>query len=431
MLKSIEKHWQKVCPPDYDPIIHFDAADYFVSLTVALLAGGFSLFLSSLLDHRLYQPAGFDVWFQADPPRVYAALMDALSTWHYRTSVHPLFSILGTPAMTGLRYFGVPPIMSGRLLIALSGSVCGGALYLALRGLGIPKVASCIFACMLFSSATYMNWFCLIETYSASAASVCLMLLALTSARRHRYWLWLLASAVTLAVTVTDWAMGISAVLFRLGPVRALLISSGALLLVIALSLYQKTLYPNTQYFFNPILLRHEGAYTPLNGSRERQAWKPTENLRSMLLSSAVSPSPELVRGDAAGGVIGERILTNQHSPVATYTWSDWIAAGAWMILMIGGLEGGSRAAARRPIFLAIILFLVSQISIYLVYGPITFLYSCLFFPAMVLLAGFGWFSRMREMTICAAVLFVLFGAHGNFTHFKEAVVLANTALKP
>ena len=139
MLQALSNRWQRLSPIDYRPAVRFDGRDYMASLVIALLAGGLSLFLSTFLDSRLYGEAGFNVWFQADPPRVIGAMKDGLSQYHYRTSVHPLFSIFGTPIVTSLGSIGVSPIMGGRLLVALSGLVSAGSLFLALRGLGIPR----------------------------------------------------------------------------------------------------------------------------------------------------------------------------------------------------------------------------------------------------------------------------------------------------
>jgi hypothetical protein len=430
MFRSIKQHLQRLSSVHYCPSVRFDVGDYGASLAIGLLAGALSLFLSAFLDLRLYDEGGFDVWFQADTPRVFGAMADGLGKYHFRTSVHPLFSVLSTPFVSSLRLLGVSPFFAARLLVALSGFVSAGALFLSFRGLGIPKWGSGLFVCVLLASATYLNWFCIIETYAMSAASICLMLLVLISARTSRSSVWTLASAATLAVTITDWVLGIAATFVRLEPRRVLRVTIGALVLVVAISIWQKSLYPSAVYFFNPFRLAHEGTYTPLRSAKNFHQWRPWENLRSVLLSSAVAPSPQLVSGELAGGWVGEKIITNQQSSVGTYSPADWLAAIAWTALILCGIDGAYRSVSHRSIVLAVTIYLCSQVFMCLVYGAITFLYSCLFFPSLVLLAGFGWFSRARSASVSSAVIFVICGAYGNFMHFKEAVALVHMAFE-
>jgi hypothetical protein len=47
-----------------------------------------------LIDPVIYEPFTFDSWFEADVPRVFANMTDRHSN-HYRTKVHPLFSLTG------------------------------------------------------------------------------------------------------------------------------------------------------------------------------------------------------------------------------------------------------------------------------------------------------------------------------------------------
>jgi hypothetical protein len=424
--------WHSLMPVRYEPAVRLGRNDFMLAAILAALAAALSMYLSSRLDARIYdETAGFDVWFQADPPRVINAMADSSSKFHYRTSVHPLSSLLTTPVVGVLRSFGVPVVMAGRALIAASGFFAAGFLLLALRGLGLPRAASALLVTVFLVSATYLNWFCLIETYAIGATSICLMLMVLTNVSSNRYWVWWVASAATLSVTVTDWALGITATFFRLGLRRTVVVTAAAFLAVCALSIYQKkALYPHSEYFFKIHAVLDERLYTTVHSSDDLRKWSPVENVRSILLTSAVAPPAQVVRGDQAGGRADQSILTNQHSPISSYSLADWIASVSWMILIILGIIGGWRDTDRRPVFFALLTFLLSQIGVYLFYGTITFLYAALFFPALVLLAGFGWFSRMRVVTVYAAAVFVVFGAIGNFAHFEEALRLANAVLR-
>ena len=94
------------------------------------------------LDPAVYELRGFDIWFQADQPRVVSAMTDPDSTWHDRTSVHPLFSLLSSPLMRALTSSGVDPLQAGRGMMAACGFLTAAFLLLALRGLGLPRAAA-------------------------------------------------------------------------------------------------------------------------------------------------------------------------------------------------------------------------------------------------------------------------------------------------
>lgn len=414
----------------YEPAARLDRSDFALALVAGALAAALSLYLSSRFDPALYGSGGFNVWFQADPPRVLRAMLDGASRYHYRTSVHPLFSLLTTPVMTLLVGLGVNPVSAGRALIAVNGFLAAGLLSLALRGLGLPKAVVALWVAAFLASATYLHWFSLIETYAVGAASIALMLYVLTCVRGDRWWAWWLASAATLAVTVTNWMLGLSAAFFGLGPRRMLSVTVAAAVTVICLSVGQRMLYPQAAYFFVPAAVFNEHQYAQVHRTTGLEGWMPLANIRSMLLTGAVAPKPEVVPGDQAGGHDDELIVSNQHSPVSSYGPAGWIAGAAWIALVATGIAGGWRDRQRRPVFLAVLTYLIGELALNLVYGPITFLYATNSFPALVLLAAFGWFSPFRAVSVGAAAVFVVFGAMSNLASFEEAVQLTNTVVR-
>src|SRR5262245_552927 len=215
--KTIKNVASTVVPIRYEPKVHFLAADLLLALVFGAFAVVISLWGLSWFGSKFYdQNYGFEIWFQSDPPRVFMAMIDPASGWHYRTSVHPLFSLLTTPLMGALTTLGITPLAAGRGIIAVCGFFSTGLLLLALRGLGLPRAIAALFTAVFLASATFLHWFSLIETYAAAALSISLMLLVLTSVRAQRQWIWLVASIGTLAVTVTNWSLAIASALFRL-----------------------------------------------------------------------------------------------------------------------------------------------------------------------------------------------------------------------
>lgn len=429
-MGNTDSEQHRLMSVEYTPAGSIGRLDLALAATLGIAAALLSLLLSARIDPKIYGPGGFNVWFQADPPRVLGAMTDPASHFHYRTSVHPLGSLLTTPAMRLLRAIGLAPVTAGRLIIASSGFATASLLTLSLLGLGLSRVAALMFTLVFLASATYVHWFALIEMYALAAASIGLMLMILTSMKRTPWWVWWLGSVATLSVTVTNWMLGLSATFFRLDWRRMLATTAAALVAVVALSVIQRRFYPQANYFFMPRLVLSEHQYMQVHRTSGVSNWAPWQNVRSEWITSAVAPRPELVPGDEVGGHADERIISNQRSPLASYTVAGWVAIAAWVVLLFAGVQGGYADVPRRPVFFAVCAFVIGQSALHLVYGPLTFLYAADFFPAMVLLSAFSWFSRFRVIGLGAALTFIVFGAAENFARFSDAVQLANVALR-
>jgi len=428
MFKSFFNFVERFVPIPYEPRTSFSGADALLALLMGFLAIAISIYGSNFFDPAIYEMRGFNIWFQADPPRVISAMNDPASTWHYRTSVHPLFSLLSTPLTGLLTANGFDVLQVGRGIMAACGFLAAGSLLLALRGLGLPRAAATLFTGVFLASATYIHWFSLTETYAPAAVSTAIVLLVLTSVGADRWFVWLVASVGALAVTVTNWAVALTSTVCRLGLKKAISLNIAALLVVVALATAQKALYPNTKLFFLPGELIDELRYTQIYSEVKRTgSWTPFSNIWSVAVTSAVTPAPQEVNQVDNSGKPVARIVSNQSSPLGSHGVIGWIALGSWLLVLAAGTLGGLANVERRAVFSAISLFLLSQSALHAVYGEITFLYAANFFPALVLFAAFSWFSRLRSPAVIAAIAFVVCGGVSNFMQFKAAVQIANT----
>jgi hypothetical protein len=68
--------------------IHF--WDGVMALIGATVAAAIAIWGAGQLGDVLYTEGSFNLWFQADNPRVIANLLDA-SSYQYRATVHPIF----------------------------------------------------------------------------------------------------------------------------------------------------------------------------------------------------------------------------------------------------------------------------------------------------------------------------------------------------
>jgi hypothetical protein len=71
-------------------------SDRFIGLIFVAIAMGISVWGFRTLGPALDSAASFNIWVQADAPRVISNLTDVASN-HYRTSIHPASSIILTP----------------------------------------------------------------------------------------------------------------------------------------------------------------------------------------------------------------------------------------------------------------------------------------------------------------------------------------------
>ena len=97
-----------------------------------------------------------------------------------------------------------------------------------------------------------------------------------------------------------------------------------------------------------------------------------------------------------------------------------------WLFMLVMGLWGAWRDTARRAVSMAVIAYVAFQLALHSVYGEITFLYAGNFFPALVMLAAFGWYTPARHWVLSATVGFIIFAGINNHAQFVTAVRLAN-----
>lgn len=419
MFKAVSRFIAWCALVRYQPQVRFARVDALVALLFGMLAAAISYHGSGQLNPAIYERRNYDIWFDANPSRVIGAMIEPSSGAHLRTSVHPLFSLLTTPAMGALTALGVEPLQAGRGMIATCGFLATAFLLLALRGLGLPRAVAALFTGVFLASATFVHWFSIIETYAFAAVSTSFMLLVLTSVRDARWLLWLVASIATLSVTVTNWTLALTSMLFRIDHKRAISLSVATYMVVVALAVAQKFLYPHANLFFLPSSVIAERKFVLIHPKLlEIRSWTPISNIWSVTVTSAVTAAPEV--GEKLGRP-AVRLVSNQHSPLASHTLSGWIALGSWLVLLVAGALGGWANSERRAVFAAVSLFLLGQCVLHAIYGELTFLYAANFFAALVLFTAFGWFSPLRMPAVIAAVAFVIFGGASNFAQFEAA----------
>ena len=410
-----------VLPPEEAPS-RVGYAEVGIGLALGAAAALVSMLAYSLLDPAIYvAPKGFNVWFDADTPRSLGAMANSSPNWHYRNTVHPLFSVLTVPIMQALQAFGLDAVRSAGLVIAAAGMLSTLLMFLTLRGLGIPRLVAATFAGAFIFSAAYVHWFAVAETYAFSALSVMLVLYIAVHADERSVMWWLLGSTLALGVTVTNWAVALAGLAVRVSWPRAALIASGSFVLVAALSLLSSFAIPGSPIFPDIGALLGEGRYSALGA----KSWTPLEDLWGTLVSPAVSPSPFI--SQITGGDTTFDIITNQQFGLRGYNAPGMVAIACWVVMLGCGVAGGLQTPRLRRFLFIAGGFVVLQCALHLLYGQVTFLYAAHVVPALVACAGLGWFSRYRWLALAAVCGFVVFGALSNLATLQLATELANS----
>ena len=394
---------------------------------VAIGLGGIGLAIAALaqsaLSAALFQH--MDTYFQADPPRVLESMFDRMSEASDRSVVHPAFSILTWPLGQALTAFGMTQLAAAKAMVLTCAAATPMLLYFAFRALGLPLTAAALFVGVLLASATFIHWFAMVDTFAFGAASVSLMILVLTRARPESSLLWIVSSALTLAVTTTNWGIGLAASFVRL-PWRVFLVRSTAVLGLIAiLSLAQTLVFPHARLFFDLSVLAKEKQFVQLEREASGGApWTPTSNLRSAIVTSAVAPTPTVFQGGYEPTTYD--FVNNQYSSLGSTPKPGLAAIACWLLLLAIGAWGLLLHRPARRVGLALGAYLAMQLMLHLFYGDLTFLYAGNFFPALLGIAAFGWFTPARRVSLALAAGFVVLAGVSNAQVFQVAAGLAN-----
>lgn len=413
----------KIRPLGPRPVVRFDRRDVLLALGMGLVAVIVSILCMRAIS-PLMQIMGDDVWYDADPIRVFYAMRDRLSEAQIRSSVHPLFSIFSLPPTRLLIIAGIDRFAAVLVTIAGTAFLTAAMMTLAIRGLGLPRAATALFTLLMIASSSYLSYFGFVETYAFSGLTVAVMLLATVAASREQYWFWFLGSAASLSGTVTNWSLGLASLFFNLPLVRAILIGVAGFAAVLALATIQLYIFPHAQLFIIPAeISRETQAFSTATGDRAESYWSAASAIWSIWVGAIIANPAEVIRSSH------QLILNNQPIALGPTPVAQIIAIIAWLTLLAIAVQAGWKDAVRRPILLSVLSFLLCQTVLHLMYGRLTFLYAAHHMPALILLSAFAWFSTRRRIVLALASVALVFGAYANAAQFQDASAKANVII--
>jgi hypothetical protein len=386
--------------------------DLLFALLLALAAAGASWFASARVPLPVYAHR-YDIWFEGDMERVYDNMVDRHSD-HYRSKVHPLFSLVAY-GLTWLPRCALhlDPVISVRLVMAAAALVWAALLYTLLRTIAADSLGALLLGGGGVASASLLFWTAVPETYVFGSITILLALLVASRAPRMREPLLVAVSAATLAFTVTNWMAGMATALAALPWRRAVQVTINAFALVVVLWGVEKFLFPTAVFFIGD---REEAGFV----------FRPTaERVADVANGFFVAPMvmPRFVptfRDDHP-----EQLMLTQKS---RFWRQDLLADGAavvWLLLLLLGLLSLGAAPELRALKIALLLTLAGQFALHVVYGNETFLYSLHFLPLLLALAAFALRTRARKAALVLAALLLAGAAVNNIQRFREDVTFA------
>ncbi len=387
--------------------------DIVIVTVLSVLAAIGSYQGAKLVDLVLFDKSMESAWFQSDIPRIYEN-MTSRSSDHYRTNVHPLFSLATFPPTKILwEVIGINPLASVRIVVAFAASLWAGAFFVLFRLIGFRRFEAILFSMLGMVGAAATFWFTVPETYSFGSLSILLALIVVAMSQNKtigKPW-YLIISMATLSFTITNWIVGILTSFVSLPLRRAAQITINAFFIIIVLWAVQKYFIPSAGFFLGD---RGETKYI-----LTAESGGPIRIAASFFLHSMVMPSISSINDP-------ERpfspIMTVQHSlPGSGGSWGI-VATVLWVVLLALGLWGITTSGKHNKLRLVLGVSLLAQLVLHLLYGEETFLYSLHFEPLLVLLAAFSMLTRFRRLVITYVGILIVCAAVNNWQQFNRAI---------
>jgi hypothetical protein len=368
-----------------------------IGLLAAVAAGG-AWYLYAYFSPR---QIGSEQWFESDLSRVWAVLTDRYSGYHERARIHPLFSLVNSTLVYGLRRAGrLDAETAVRLWVSASAAALAALVYATARLMRFARADAFVIGALVLASASALFFASVPETKTVSAITLLLAVTAAAVDERHPLpdWALVLVAALSLSMTATNFMGGLALLVVTRPFRRAVQLAVNAFFVVSVLQAAQTFVYWSARGMTD---IRSETRFL-----FDASAGTPLNKLIVSLLHSMVMP------------VVQTPIEFDTHTPFLSIQRSlpgssgglEMVAVALWAAMLIWGarvLWSRRRDTAWKTCG----LILAGQIGLHLVYGDQTFLYTLHFLPLLVLMGATVMQStrprlgRMLAWALVAAVI--------------------------
>lgn len=406
------------------PTSRFSPPDTIFVPLLAAVAAVLIWFQAGRIPAGTLDPGNPDIYYSSDTSRVHAN-MHARDSNHWRTNVHPLFSILlhplyqATAKATGADLAQGPlspdALKVARILSATAAGIAAALFYVLLRIWKVRAPDALLLGLVFCGSAFFLYWFSLPETYPWGAIGIltALILTSRAAADRAGTVRHVVAHIASLAITTTNWMAGLAGTFFRHRWTVTFRIACIAFAVTAAGALVQKLVFPSSRLFMWPA---NEKSYV-----MQAESGGPRRVWTSIFVHTVVAPETAFAPHSRIKGLT---VVSAQKSPVGTRGTMELAATAIWLLLAAAGVYALFNRGIETEIRLTLGLLLAGQIGLHTVYGAETFLYSAHYGPLFLAAVGLATRTRLRPWVLgFGAVLLALLLAH-NFKAFDDLLQL-------
>lgn len=370
--------------------------------------------VSNLIPHEVVTQ-GQNVWFQADTTRVFENMTDRLSN-HYRTNVHPLFSIATGPIIFIMtKIMGLDDKTAVAIFNSLITSMWLVLIYFILRLLKLNKADASLFTLMTFACSSTLFWIAIPETFLLGSLTI-LIVTASAFLKSNNPYIYSFVNAISLVATVTNWMAGLILTFLNFNLKTFTRITFDALIIVTIMSAIQHVLFPSSSFF---MFIMGESRYVFME-----EAGTFIDKLRVFFFHSIIMP--EFLVSDYPQSPIGIK-LSIQLSKLATLMSLPGILIITWSTLFSIGIYSLFKWNENVKVKHYLLLLIIGQSGLHLFYGDETFLYSLHWLPLLIFIAALGTKGRLKNFVRCLSVLFVVGLSFNNINQLISATNIVNS----
>jgi len=358
-----------------------------------------------------------DVYFQADITRVYANMTNRLSN-HYRTKVHPLFSMITHPTIHIMKFAGFNVPLTVRFFLSITTGIWLCSIFILFRLIGLHIQDSIIFSIVSASSAASIFWTIVPETYLLGSLTIVLVIgfSAIAPMKKISHHWFSIISAASLSVTITNWMVGIFSTFINNPWRQAFQISVNALMIITFFYSIQSQIYPSSQFFLG-------NQKKELKFMMHKDAGGMKEKLRVFFFHSVIMPKINVLKNCQTDKWPS---LSVQYSKMGSTGISGFLAIIVWSILMITGVWAFFSTKNQIKFKSVLGLSIIGQLCLHLVYGEETFLYAMHWVPLLIILSSWSLFTSLRKYTIVLGIMLILTNTYNNIEQLNVVAMIIN-----
>lgn len=364
---------------------------------------------SGLIHPELFAWKNMNVWFESDIPRVFKN-MTVRGEGHGTTFKHPLFPLLVWPSTTALTALTGDAKVAVRLLLSLNAALCMAILVRLLARIGTAPLDRWLAGAFFITSAAFLFWFGVPETFPFSATSIIIGLWAavVASEAAPRTAALVALGVGSFAITVTNIAIlalalasgfwvghsrnGALALTRRLATVMMLVLLCTATLAVV-----QKQYFGGAGLFFNVFSLAKERQFVVHHDSSDIM-----EPPLILILGTAVASDWIMVPNIPASPL---DTFKNIRLSVPVYSFQQGMAGSlqvgaTTLFVLVSGYSllaivrrdrmKGEISNAQNAVLLTTGAGIVAFLSLHMIYGAEVFLYAAHMLPLITVLLAIG-----------------------------------------